>query len=59
MGATLVNANDGDRSSLVTMDFYLSPAVAVEQLQGTQDIIWEAIQASGSPKPKRSVSVHK
>ena len=52
-GATLINANDGDRSSLTVTNFYLSPMVNAKQLQAAEDAIWEAIQASPYFEPSK------
>lgn len=42
----LTSANAGARSSLCVMDFFLAPFVTTEELQRSEDTIWDAIQAS-------------
>ncbi len=42
----LTSANAGARSSLCVMDFFLAPFVTQEELQSSEDTIWNAIQAS-------------
>ena len=42
----LTSANAGERSSLCVMDFFLAPFVTQNELQDSEDTIWNAIQAS-------------
>jgi hypothetical protein len=42
----LTSANAGERSSLCVMDFFLAPFVTKDELQKSEDTIWDAIQAS-------------
>jgi len=42
----LTSVNAGARSSLCVMDFFLAPFVTNDELQKSEDTIWNAIQAS-------------
>lgn len=57
-GESLVSANDGDRSSLCVISFYLSPSVSSEQLQAAEDAIWDAIQASNYFEPTKPMQIY-
>lgn len=57
-GAELTTANDGERSSLVVISFYLSPTVTYKQLGDTEDAIWEAIQASNYFEPSKPKQIY-
>lgn len=57
-GASLVSANDGDRSSLCVIPFYLAPSVSRKQLQSAEDAIWDAIQASLYFEPTKPKQIY-
>ncbi|NQY37256.1 MAG: mechanosensitive ion channel [Alteromonadaceae bacterium] len=57
-GTSLVTANDGDRSSLVVIPFYLSPSVKSAQLQEVENVIWNAIQASNYFEPCKPKQIY-
>lgn len=54
----LVSANYGDRSSLCVISFYLSSSVTSEQLQGAEDAIWDAAQASVYFEPTKPQQIY-
>ncbi len=54
----LVSANDGDRSSLCVISFYLSSSVTSEQLQAAEDAIWDAAQASVYFEPTKPQQIY-
>jgi small-conductance mechanosensitive channel len=54
----LVSANDGDRSSLCVISFYLSSTVTSEQLQSAEDAIWDAAQASVYFEPTKPQQIY-
>ena len=57
-GSPLVTANDGERSSLCVIPFYLSSMVSSEQLQQAEDTIWDAIQASNYYEPTKPKQIY-
>ncbi len=56
-GTSLTSANDGERSSLVVIPFYLSPTVTSKQMQDAEDAIWDAIQASNYFEPTKNKQI--
>ena len=57
-GVPLVSANDGDRSSLCLIPFYLPPTISSEQLQQAEDTIWDAVQASNYYEPTKPKQIY-
>ncbi len=57
-GAPLVSANDGDRSSLCVIPFYLAPSTSSEKLQAAENAIWDAIQASNYFEPTKPMQIY-
>ncbi len=57
-GTSLTSANDGDRSSLCVIPFYLAPSVSSEELQATENAIWDAVQASLYFEPTKPKQIY-
>ncbi|NQZ12832.1 MAG: mechanosensitive ion channel [Algicola sp.] len=56
-GSALTSSNDGDRSSLVCIPFYLSPTNSAKKLQEAEDALWDAIQASNYFEPTKNKQI--
>ncbi|MCJ8267770.1 MAG: mechanosensitive ion channel [Psychrosphaera sp.] len=57
-GSALTSSNDGDRSSLVCIPFYLSSTNSAKKLQDAEDALWDAIQASNYFEPTKNKQIY-